>query len=66
MFFLYYMSPIARERFRPPFTRPKLTEPPALVIRFIYYGSYGLWSLLSYFVWPFMQATDRESPALAQ
>jgi len=46
-FFLYYPSPKARLRLRPPLTRPKLTTPPALVILFIYYVSYGLWSLLN-------------------
>ena len=65
-FFLYSPSPNARLKFRPPFTLPKLTTPPALVILLIYYVSYGLWSLLNSFVWPPTQATALESPAFAQ
>ena len=47
-FFLYSPSPKALDKLRPPFTLPKFTVPPAFVILFIYYGSYGLWSLLNY------------------
>ncbi len=65
-FFLYYPSPRARERFRPPLTLPKVTVPPAFVILLISSGSYGLWSLLSSWVRPLTQATALESPALAQ
>ncbi len=65
-FFLYSPSPKARLRFRPPFTRPKLTTPPAFVILLIYYVSYGLWSLLNSLVCPLTHATARESPAFAQ
>lgn len=65
-FFLYSPSPNALERFSPPFTLPKVTVPPARVILLIYSGSYGLWSLLSYWVWPLTHATALESPALAQ
>ncbi len=65
-FFLYSPSPKALDKFRPPLTLPKFTTPPALVILLIYYGSYGLWSLLNSVVLPLMQATDLESPAFAQ
>lgn len=65
-FFLYYPSPKALERLSPPLTLPKFTTPPAFVILLIYYGSSGLWSLLSSVVFPRTQATDRESPAFAQ
>ncbi len=64
--FLYYPSPKALDKFKPPFTLPKFTEPPALVILLISSGSSGLWSLLNYSVFPLTQATALESPALAQ
>jgi hypothetical protein len=66
LFLLYYPSPKARDKLRPPLTLPKVTWPPALVILLISSGSSGLWSLLSYWVCPLTQATERESPALAQ
>lgn len=66
LFFLYYPSPKALERFRPPLTLPKVTVPPAFVILLISSGSSGLWSLLSSVVCPLTQATALESPALAQ
>ncbi len=65
-FFLYSPSPNARLKLSPPFTLPKLTTPPALVILLIYYVSYGLWSLLNSFVWPLTHDTALESPAFAQ
>lgn len=63
---LYSRSPRARERLSPPFTRPKLTVPPAFLILSNSIESSGLWSLLNSLVSPLIEATDLESPALAQ
>jgi len=65
LFFLYSKSPIALERFSPPLTLPKFTTPPAFVILSNSILSYGLWSTLSSWVEPLMQATARESPEFA-
>ena len=64
--FLYYRSPIALERLSPPFTRPKDTVPPALVILVSSLESYGLWSKLSGSVFVATDATALESPEFAQ
>ena len=64
LLFLYYKSPIARERFRLPLIRPSSTEPPAFSILAFYVLSSGLWSRLSSFASPFkLQTTDLESPS---
>ena len=64
---LYFKSPIDRDRFRFPLTRPNwLTNPPALVILFISISLCGLWSKLSASVFPpARHITARESPAFA-
>ena len=43
-FFLYYKSPMARLRFKPPSMRPIDTVPPAPIILAYYSGFSGLWS----------------------
>mmetsp|Transcript_69056 Transcript_69056/g.202167 ORF Transcript_69056/g.202167 Transcript_69056/m.202167 type:complete len:203 (+) Transcript_69056:138-746(+) len=73
-FFLYSMSPIARERFRFPFTRwwtlvptgISSTRPPAASMRVRSVSSLGLWSCESSTCLPWRQSTARESPAFAQ
>jgi hypothetical protein len=42
--FLYSKSPIARDKFKLPLTRPSTTYPPAAEIRDDSRGSSGLWS----------------------
>mmetsp|Transcript_24946 Transcript_24946/g.74396 ORF Transcript_24946/g.74396 Transcript_24946/m.74396 type:complete len:226 (+) Transcript_24946:90-767(+) len=72
-FFLYSMSPIARDKFRFPLTRwwtlvptgISSTLPPASSMRRRSVPSLGLWSWESSTGFPLRQSTARESPALA-
>ena len=66
LLFLYYKSPNALDKFKFPLTLPYVTIPPAFSIRSISFGSSGLWSKLSAFVSPLIDATALESPELAQ
>lgn len=64
--FMFHHIPMARERFRPPFTRPSaVTFPPAFSMRVRSRSSSGLWSNERSTALPFRQRTQRESPALA-
>ena len=63
---LYSKSPIALDKFKPPFTRPSDTVLPAFVILSSSIGSKGLWSRLNSYERPLTHATALLSPALAQ
>mmetsp|Transcript_526 Transcript_526/g.1578 ORF Transcript_526/g.1578 Transcript_526/m.1578 type:complete len:372 (-) Transcript_526:829-1944(-) len=66
LFCLYCRSPILRDKFRLPLTRPiSFTFPPAALIRASSRSSRGLWSSESAFAVPAELITPRESPALA-
>ena len=64
-FFLYSKSPIARERFKFPFTRPSVMNPPAFFILALSFFISGLWSIDNSVTFPFSEMTLLESPALA-
>eukprot|EP00620_Florenciella_sp_RCC1587_P008950 CAMPEP_0182589978 /NCGR_PEP_ID=MMETSP1324-20130603/70667_1 /TAXON_ID=236786 /ORGANISM="Florenciella sp., Strain RCC1587" /LENGTH=81 /DNA_ID=CAMNT_0024807163 /DNA_START=15 /DNA_END=260 /DNA_ORIENTATION=+ len=63
---LYFRSPMERERFRFPLTRPAwLTKPPTASMRVNSRSSMGLWSSDNANAEPFRHMTARESPAFA-
>jgi len=67
LFFLYIRSPIARDKFRLPLTRPSLLiKPPAFCIRALSVAFCGLWSKDNGTDFPLTDRTQRESPAFAQ
>mmetsp|Transcript_23411 Transcript_23411/g.70133 ORF Transcript_23411/g.70133 Transcript_23411/m.70133 type:complete len:264 (+) Transcript_23411:211-1002(+) len=61
---LYSKSPKARDRARPPSTRPLKTRPPASQIRDISFESVGLWSKVDTITLPPRDSSERESPML--
>lgn len=46
LFYLNYRSPIARDRFKHPFTLPYYTKPPAFIILCSSLATKGLWSVV--------------------
>lgn len=64
-FYLYFISPKARVKFRFPSTRPSTTSLPAFVILASSIGPSGLWSKLMGIHFPLTPMTHLESPAFA-